>query len=172
VIGVLGENIVEWSGCSIEEEPTAGEIAAAEDEYQAYLDAIALGDPTDPRQWREWEAPDLDTGTEVLVEWDAPAVNAAWEINGTLSQAGNLIKFKAALALLCTTDEYSVVQREVALSVEHTAPRGSAADVTWVDENDALYADYDAATGKVGLRARFASDNWAGKGQWQRVTLT
>jgi metal-dependent amidase/aminoacylase/carboxypeptidase family protein len=174
-IAVSGDSILEWSGCSIEDEPTSEQVTAAEAEYDAWVAALALGEPSFT-EWQPWANEDMDTGTESLIEWTAPSVDASWKVHGTIAKAGNMIAFEALVGLRCVTtmDDYNepVVTRTVALTVQHTAAAGSAADVTWEDGQEALYTDYDAASGKIRLRANFASDNWAGKGQWQRATLS
>ena len=53
-----------------------------------------------------WANADCDTGTEILVEWDAPIVNAVWRVTGAISKAANMIAFEGLLALSCVDDGY------------------------------------------------------------------
>ena len=168
-ITASGDTIVTWSGCSISS-PTAEQIATAEDDYAAYLTAMALGDYPleEPQSWRN---DDMDTGTEILVEWTAPSLTASWRIEGQIWKAGNAINFGADLICVCTTDAYGTVTRTVSLACQHTAPPtgASVADVTWVNGSDVLYSDYDATSGKVRLRVTLASDGWRAQGTWKRL---
>lgn len=168
-ITVVDDTVAEWDGCSIGS-PSAGEIATAEADYADYLEEMALGD-TIPGQWYGWRNDDMDTGAEILVEWDAPARNAAWSIQGQISKGENVIAILAHLSLRVTTDAYGDPVRTVTLSVQHTAPPSGAsvADVAWVDGEDVLYSDYDETSGKIRLRANLASDSWRAQGEWQRL---
>ena len=150
-IAASADTIIEWSGCTISS-PTAEQIATAEADYAAYLTAMALGSVT-PGEPQEWRNDDMDTGTEILVEWDAPSITASWDITGQITKGANAIKFEAQLMCRCTTDAYDNLTRTITLAVHHTAPASGAsvADVTWADASNsyALYSDYDATSGKV-----------------------
>lgn len=167
-IQVVDDVIVAWSGCQIPDAPTNGQYEDAEDEYDAYIASLALGEPN-AEEWRRWVADDLDEGTETLLEWDAPSVDAAWKVHGRIKQGANAVAFEAMLHLTCTTDEYGNLVRTVDLAVQSTSTSGDVSGIAWVDGSDNLYSDYDAASGKIRLRADFPSDNWSARGKWQRL---
>jgi hypothetical protein len=165
-ITVIGGEIAAWSGCSIGT-PTQQQIDEAESEYGARLASLAL-DQSAPDEWRPWANDDMDTGVETLLEWAAPAVNAAWKVHGRIVRGTAAIAFEALLHLTCVTDGYGGLVRTVNLTVQHTSTSGDVSGVAWVDGADALYSDYDATSGMVRLRLSLPSDNWAARGKWQR----
>ena len=171
-ISIIDDEIVVWAGTTLETEPTAQQIEDCEAEYAAYLAAQARGDTHweqyDP--WQPWANEDMDTGTETLVEWTAPSVDAAWKVHGRLSKADAGIAFEAMLNLKCTAQAYPYtgVDREVKLTVQHTAESGDCSGVAWQTEAEVLYSDYDETSGKIRLRVDLPSNNWSGEGRWQR----
>ena len=116
--------------------------------------------------FQTWTAPDLDTGTEILVEWDAPTANSVWKVVGQISKASSIIAFEALVVVGVSDDGYGgYTYTAVEMTVQHTAEIGDCSAVTW-KTGDTLYTDYDVTSGKVRLRANFASDNWAAAGTW------
>jgi hypothetical protein len=116
--------------------------------------------------FQTWTAPDLDTGTEILVEWDAPTANSVWKVVGQISKAASIIAFEALVVVGVSDDGYGgYTYTTVEMTVQHTAEIGDCSAVTW-KTGSTLYTDYDVTSGKVRLRANFASDNWAAAGTW------
>lgn len=130
-------------------------------------------DGTDGAGFQTWTAPDLDTGTETLVEWTAPVdARAVWRVTGQVGKGAAMIAFEALVAWLPVADGYGGYSASlVQLAVQHTTQIGDCSDVTWEATPGAgdIYTDYDATSGKVRLRAAFASDNWDASGIYARA---
>ena len=122
-------------------------------------------------QWTAWTNDDMDTGTEILVQWDAPTTNAMWKVSGIIAKAGNIIGFDAAVVLSCIDDGYGGYTRTVQIKANHTTEIGDCSPLSWEATTGAgdIYSDYDAGTGKIRLRLALTTDNWAASGKWLRV---
>ena len=151
-----------------------GSIASEPDVTASTADWALMATPgTDGTGFQTWTAPDLDTGTETLVEWTAPLdARAVWRVTGQVGKGAAMIAFEALVAWLPVDGgggDYSA--SPVQLAVQHTTQIGDCSDVTWEATPGAgdIYTDFDAVSGKVRLRAAFASDNWDASGIYARA---
>lgn len=130
------------------------------------LDAL-LGRIRQPDH-REWLNDDCDTGDEVMFSVAVPlAAASCFRVEGVAWKGAVA---KGFLGLLCVTYVDNGVGYDPTVAVSAAVPVstsvGDASDVSWPDG----ISDYDAATGTVRFKTRFASDGWAASGNWQRIS--
>lgn len=124
-----------------------------------------------PSDWTAWTNDDMDAGTEILVEWDAPTAPGVWKAIGRISKGANLIAFEALVALCVEDNGYGgYTYTAVTLTVQHTTEIGDCSPITW-QSGGVPYTDYDSGTGKVRLRVNLAAGatNWSASGKWMRA---